>query len=497
MTTGNLELTEKKIRQRLKDDFAHYSTRCLRIKTKQGELDHEGRLARFTLNEPQRYIHKRIEDQLKQKGRVRAIILKGRQQGCSTYTEGRFYWKVSHRRGVNAYILTHQDDATSNLFSMVKTYHDNCPALVKPQTGAANAKELSFVKLESGYKVSTAGSKGAGRSATIQYFHGSEVAYWPNAESHVAGALQAVPDADGTEVILESTSAGPTGLFYELCQAAQKGEGEFELIFIPWWWSSEYRKPVPSNFRLTDEEVEYKKDNGLDDEQMFWRRQKIVELRGLHHFRREYPATVEEAFKASATGALWTQELIDAFRVDKLPEIQDRKGNKIPITLRRIVVAVDPSGGDGPQNDEVGIVVAGIDDAGHIYVLADKSGKFSPDEWGGRAVTSYHAFSADRIVAEQNFGGDMVKTIVLSKDKRVAYKHVTASRGKQQRAEPVKALYERGMVHHVGRFSKMEDELTSWDPEKSNNSPNRLDALVWAVTELGLNGPSDMEIESF
>jgi hypothetical protein len=497
MSTGQLDSTERVIRQRLKDDFAHYSTRCLRIKTKKGETDLEGRLLRFTMNEPQRYIHKRIEDQLRLKGRVRVIILKGRQQGCSTYTEGRFYWKVSHRRGVNAYILTHQDDATSNLFSMVKTYHDNCPDLIKPQTGAANAKELSFVKLESGYKVSTAGSKGAGRSATIQYFHGSEVAYWPNAESHVAGALQAVPDADGTEVVLESTSAGPSGLFYELSIAAQKGEGEFELIFVPWWWSTEYRKTLPPRFQLTDEEIEYKTEHGLCDEQMYWRRQKIVELRGIHHFRREYPATVEEAFKASATGALWTQELIDAYRLDKLPEVTDRKGIKQPITLRRIVVAVDPSGGDGPQNDEVGIAVGGIDDAGHIYILADKSGKFSPDEWGGRAVTSYHAYQADRIVAEQNFGGDMVKTIVLSKDKRVSYKHVTASRGKQQRAEPVKALYERGLVHHVGRFSKMEDEMTTWDPEKSNNSPNRLDAVVWLVTELGLNGPAEVEIDSF
>lgn len=489
--------TEKQIRQKLKDDFSHYSTRCLRIKTKAGELDHEGKLMRFTMNEPQKYIHKRLEDQMRLKGRIRVLILKGRQQGCSTYTEGRFYWKVSHRKGVNAYILTHQDDATSNLFNMVKTYHDNCPSLVKPQTGAANAKELSFVKLDSGYKVSTAGSKGAGRSSTVQYFHGSEVAYWPNAESHVAGALQAVPDAPGTEVILESTSAGPTGLFYELCTAAVKGEGEFELIFVPWWWSNEYRKTLPMKFALTDEEVEYKAEHKLDDEQMYWRRQKVVELRGIHNFRREYPATVDEAFKSSATGALWTQELIDAYRLEQLPLVADRKGNKTPMTLRRIVVAVDPSGGDGPQNDEVGIVVAGIADNNHIYILADKSGKFSPEEWGSRAVTNYHLFKADRIVAEQNFGGDMVRTIVMSKDRKVAYKHVTASRGKQQRAEPVKALYERGLVHHVGRFAKLEDELTTWDPEKSTLSPNRLDALVWAVTELGLNIVGEMEVESF
>lgn len=488
---------EREIRQKLKDDFPHYTSKCLRIKTKDGHTEPDGSLPRLVLNDAQLYIHQRIEDQLKRTGKVRVLILKGRQQGSSTYTEARFYWKVTHRRGVNAYILTHQDDATTNLFGMAKIYHDNCPALVKPMTGTANAKELAFPLLASGYKVATAGSKGAGRSNTIHYFHGSEVAYWPNAEAHVAGAMQAISDAQGTEVILESTSAGPEGLFYEMCREAQDGQGEFELIFVPWWWSKEYRKRCPDGFVLSDEELEYKQLHGLDDEQIYWRRIKIIELRGIHNFRREYPATAEEAFRASAVGALWKQDMIDKLRLPSLPTTKDRKGNDVPITLVRVVVAVDPSGGDGPKNDEQGIIVAGKDARGHGYVLADRSGKFTPEGWGSRAVAAYHSFAADRIIGEKNFGGDMVESVVRISDRNVSYKHVTASRGKKQRAEPVAALYEQGLIHHIGRHSRLEDELTTWDPEKSDWSPNRLDALVWALTELFLGGPSDMEVNSF
>jgi hypothetical protein len=473
---------EKRARQRLKDDFPHYAQRCLRIKDKGATLDADGGLRRLVLKDPQQHIHAQIEKQLRETGKVRALILKARQQGSSTYVEGRFYWKVSHRKGVNAYILTHEDPATQNLFKMAKTYHEHCPELVRPSTGASNANELVFDRLSSGYKVGTAGSKGTGRSSTIQYFHGSEVAYWPNAETHMAGVLQAVPDAPGTEVILESTSAGPNGIFWSMCMAAARGEGEYQLIFIPWFWSPEYRKPVPSGFQLTSDEEKYKAAHGIDDEQIAFRRAKIIELGGVDHFRREYPATVDEAFKASTTGALWTQALIDQHRVPELPK--DATGR--PIALRRVVVAVDPSGGAGKTNDEVGIITVALAENGHAYVLHDDSGKLTPNAWAMKAVARYERERADRIVGERNFGGDMVETTVRSVSKTASYKDVVASRGKAQRAEPVKALYEQGKIHHVGRFVALEDELTTWEPGKSTWSPNRLDAEVWAVTELML-----------
>ncbi|MET3867995.1 hypothetical protein ABIC20_005304 [Methylobacterium radiotolerans] len=172
---------EREIRQRLKDDFEHYAPRCLRIRTKSGKI------VPFTLNRAQQYIHERLQEQLRTSGSVRALILKGRQQGASTYIGGRFFWRTTHKRGVRTFILTHQDDSTAALFEMVSRYHEHCPSLVRPSAGAANAKELLFDRLDSGYKVGTAGSKAVGRGNTLQLFHGSEVGFWPHAQSHASG----------------------------------------------------------------------------------------------------------------------------------------------------------------------------------------------------------------------------------------------------------------------------------------------------------------------
>ena len=162
-------------RKRLKSDFPYYAKSCLFIRTKS-----EGTKP-FELNKAQLYIHEEIEKQRAETGKVRAIILKGRQQGCSTYVGGRLMWRTTHSKGVRSFILTHEDDATQNLFDMSKRYYEHLPPPVKPSTSASNAKELHFSALDSGYKVGTAGNKSVGRSQTNQLFHGSEVAFWPNA----------------------------------------------------------------------------------------------------------------------------------------------------------------------------------------------------------------------------------------------------------------------------------------------------------------------------
>lgn len=186
-------------------------------------------------------------------------------------------------------------------------------------------------------------------------------------------------------------------------------------------------------------------------------------------------------------GALWTRDAIDAGRVKNAPDMQ------------RIVVAVDPSGtkGESDDGDEIGIVVAGKGVDGRAYVLADQTCKLSPDGWGRRAVDAYHgrwsptpdAFKADRIVAERNFGGAMVQHVIRTIDAKASYKEVTASRGKVARAEPVAALYEQGRVSHVGSFPELEDQMCSIAPEGyvGEGSPDRADALVWALTELMLD----------
>jgi hypothetical protein len=227
------------------------------------------------------------------------LILKARQQGCSTYVGARFYHKATHARGQQVFILTHEQDATDNLFDMAVRFHEHCPELVKPHTGAANAKELVFDRLDSGYSVGTAGSKAVGRSKTLQLFLGSEVAHWPNARDHFAGVMQAVPDLPGTEVILESTGHGVGGEFHERWQQAEAGIGDYEAIFVPWFWSDEYRREVPPGFVLDDEELDCMELHGLKLDQMVWRRAKIHELKDLALFKQEYPATAAEAFEFS------------------------------------------------------------------------------------------------------------------------------------------------------------------------------------------------------
>lgn len=282
-------------RQRLKDDFEFYAPRCLQIRPK----DPRGGPQPFTLNRAQEYLHQRFEEQRAKTGKVRALVLKGRQQGISTYIGGRFYHRVTHTKGVRCFILTHEQDATDNLFGMVDRYHEHCPAPVKPSTGASNAKELYFDRLESGYAVGTAGTKAVGRSQTIQLFHGSEVAFWPNAATHFAGVVQAIPDLPGTEIVLESTANGIGGEFHERWQQAEAGIGDYEAIFIPWFWSDEYARPVPDGFVLDEEEQDYAAAHGLTLDQMVWRRNKIAELKDPLLFMQEYPATAAEAFQMS------------------------------------------------------------------------------------------------------------------------------------------------------------------------------------------------------
>ncbi len=325
---------EKQNRIKLKDDFAFYAKNCLRIRTKNKGLTN------FVLNDAQIYVHSKIEEQLKETGKVRAIILKGRQQGASTYVGGRFIWRTTHKSGVRAFILTHDGESTNALFEMTERYCDNLPPFVRPSVGAANAKELHFDKLDSGYKIGTAGNKSVGRGQTIQYFHGSEVAFWMNAGEHTKGIMQAVPDAPGTEVVWESTANGVGNFFHEQWKLAEKGLSEFQAIFVPWFWQSEYKKELPDTFTLDDEELKLQEIYDLTSEQLYWRRMKTAELTtdgvdGSKAFKQEYPMNAAEAFQVSGGDGL--------IKADHCMVARHNKANG----SGPLVVGVDPSrGGD-------------------------------------------------------------------------------------------------------------------------------------------------------
>lgn len=328
-----MSLREKTVRQTLKNDFEQYAKKCLKIRTKSGLI------TSLKLNKAQLFIHEQLENQLRETGKIRANILKGRQQGCSTYVEARFYWKTTHKKGVRAFILTHEQEATNNLFEMANRYHDKNNVLLKPSTGASNTKELYFDKLDSGYKVGTAGTKGVGRSSTIQFFHGSEVAFWPHAEEHAKGIMQAIPDEDGTESIRESTANGVGNYFHQQWKKAEAGIGDYINIFIPWFWQEEYRKSV-DNFTRTDEEQKLSEAYGLDDAQLNWRRQKIADLSvggadGITAFMQEYPCNAAEAFQMTGDAGLITAPVVMKARKTTV------KG------IGPLIVGVDPSrGGD-------------------------------------------------------------------------------------------------------------------------------------------------------
>ena len=179
-----------------------------------------------------------------------------------------------------------------------------------------------------------------------------------------------------------------------------------------------------------------------------------------------------------ASGALWNRTLLHKCEIDR---------DEVP-PLSRIVVAVDPAVTNKTDSDMTGIIVAGIDQEGTAYVIEDHTDRYSPKEWAAKAIQLYHDHMADRIVAERNQGGDMVRHTLQTEDENVPIKLVHASRGKMARAEPVSALYEQGKVRHVKGLNDLEDQMVQWEPLGSIGSPDRLDAMVWALTDLSLNG---------
>ena len=322
------------IHDRLQNDFPFFAAHCLRIKTKAGNLDP------FKFNAAQTYLHEQIEKQIREIGKARILIVKGRQQGCSTYIAGRYYHRATRKPGQSIFILSHEAETTKKLFRIVERYHENCPTAARPETEIANKKEFLFKSLSSEYAIGTAGNENVGRGGTVQCFHGSEVAFWANTDQIQTGVLQSVPDLAGTEIFLESTANGMGNFFYDLVVEAAEGKNDYRVVFIPWYWQPEYRRvsPADGNESLTSEEEEYAriysqspyKKVPLDKEQLWWRRAKISEFKSVWKFKQEYPAYLQEAFQTSGDGLILPQAVIRA----RKSGITDKKAP--------LVIGVDP-----------------------------------------------------------------------------------------------------------------------------------------------------------
>lgn len=306
-----------------------YIENCLKIKTKSGTV------VPFRLNDAQRKLYAVAKRQQDAGKPVRLIILKARQLGFSTLTEGLIFHACATRRNVNALIVAHREDATANLFRMSKLFYDELPAPVKPMLRASNAQELVFENpsklrserearpgLRSRIRCATAGGRGIGRSDTLQCVHLSEYAFWPDGAdgkaSTLAGILQAVPSLPGTMVVIESTANGFED-FKERWDAAVAGENDFEPVFFAWFENPEYSMPVVPGTEWTPEERDLKAAYQLTDEQLQWRRWCIANNCGgsLDMFRQEYPASPGEAFLHSGTGVFDNEQIV--LRLERLP----------------------------------------------------------------------------------------------------------------------------------------------------------------------------------
>ena len=307
-----------------------YIENCLKIKTKSGTV------VPFRLNDAQRKLYAVAKRQQDAGKPVRLIILKARQLGFSTLTEGLIFHACATRRNVNALIVAHREDATANLFRMSKLFYDELPAPVKPMLRASNAQELVFENpsklrserearpgLRSRIRCATAGGRGIGRSDTLQCVHLSEYAFWPDGAdgkaSTLAGILQAVPSLPGTMVVIESTANGFED-FKERWDAAVAGENDFEPVFFAWFENPDYSMPVVPGTEWTPEERDLKAAYQLTDEQLQWRRWCIANNCGgsLDMFRQEYPASPGEAFLHSGTGVFDNEQIV--LRLERLPE---------------------------------------------------------------------------------------------------------------------------------------------------------------------------------
>ena len=319
------EQSRRAISARLKSDLPFFAENALKLRPKAGPLEP------FKFNAAQTALHKRLEELKASTGVVRVLVLKARQLGVSSYTAARLYHKTIGSPGLRTVIIGHERRASSNLFQIVKRFHENLPDDLWPSVGTSNAEELIFDSLDSGYIVSVATNEGTGRSATAQLLHASEAAFWADLPLQMASLMQTVPDLPSTEIIIESTANGYND-FHTMWRKAEAGESEFVPIFLPWSIDPGYRKPVAPDFVMDAEEKKLAELYELDKEQINWRRAKIAQLGSADYFAQEYPLTPSEAFISSSFDSFIPASLAVKARKEKAE------------AYGPLIIGVDPAG---------------------------------------------------------------------------------------------------------------------------------------------------------
>ena len=291
------EIIRRNQREAYRNDFKSFAEDNIKIITKnvsQGFVP-------FEFNDAQNLINEKIEEQRAKTGRVRAIILKARQQGISTYCAARVFWKTYYTQYSRSVVMAHDLATSDALLDMSRNLMSRLDDNMKLKFSTSNKKEIKFEHNDSQYRLYTANSPEAGRGTTPTIAHLSEVAFWQQDAKILAGLFQGISQEEGTEVILESTANGADGEFHRLFWDAYNGENDYIAIFIPWFMTQEYtNENYPETFELDAKEKDLQEKFNLTDGQLYWRRLKIAES-GPDKFKQEYPATPEEAFLTSGS----------------------------------------------------------------------------------------------------------------------------------------------------------------------------------------------------
>ena len=442
---------------KVRNDRLWYMENFLKIRDKKSNL------ISFTANNAQRKFNEIVDADTKNKKPHRYIILKARQLGMSTFTEGYIFHDTITRPLVNSLIIAHEEKATTNLFNMSKLFYDELPMALKPMTKYNNGKELIFENptndaeeklrnpgLRSKITLATAGTSDTGRSGTFHNVHVSEIAFFPNPENTMLALMQCVPDEPNTFVCLESTANGIGGYFYDMWYAAVNGENDFTPIFFAWFdeplYKSEFESEdireafiseietlipdVEGNLIHTDEWF-LKEQFGLSYEQLYWRKKTIANKCGgdVELFKQEYPSTPDEAFIASGRPkfnlkAVQEYELActepdvicEMTRQGKnVKLISSEKGSlkiwKMPVDGETYVVGADVAEGLITGDYSVGIVLDS-----DLNVCAKWRGHIDPDLFGKELVKLGYLYNEAYLAVENNNHGLTALKFILNED---------------------------------------------------------------------------------
>jgi len=396
---------------KLRNDLEYFCEHALKLRPKSGPLEP------FKFNVAQKKLHALLDEQKAKTGRVRAVILKARQLGISTYTAARFYHRTIHSPGLRTIILGHERRASSNLFQIVKRFHDNLSDELRPSVGTSNAEELIFDRIDSGYIVAVASGEGTGRSATAQLLHASEVAFWDDLPVQMAALMQTVPDLPGTEIILETTANGFNDL-HSLWRKAEASESEFMPVFLSWSLDPDYRTETAPDFVMSADESKLAELHGLTKEQIAWRRSKISQLGSAEYFAQEYPLIASEAFISSDFDSFIPAALVVKARKERTE------------AYGPLIVGVDPAGMGGDRTSiafRKGRCITRVESrkgldtmqvAGWVQkiIREEKPAKVNIDIGGlgvGVYDRLYETSSNRRIINAVNFGGKPVEPAPL------------------------------------------------------------------------------------